>query len=98
MSGIAKGKILILEEDLKKWLGLPDDTEIISALHLGEGIELKVASKEPNGVTHSVKGWSSVKMVALPDGKGVVNGVAVHGLIDDSEISVTGDAFSCPLR
>lgn len=68
MSGIAKGKAFISEEDLKNLLGIPEDVEIISLLHIGDGIEIKLASKEPTILTKQISNntWCETRATTLP--------------------------------
>lgn len=70
MSGIAKGKAYVSEKDLKALLGIPEEVEIISLLHLGDGIELKLASKEPTLLTRSMGNniWHQTRARKLPLG------------------------------
>ncbi|MCY8228786.1 hypothetical protein MOC30_14445 [Bacillus spizizenii] len=101
---IAKGKVFITHEDLKRIFNLPESVEfIVSSLDNGS-LEIKIASKEPiEGLTACRADWRDVRRKAVPlkRDEGYCNCVVDNGSFiacDRSSIKLVCEICRLPIR
>ncbi|MGD2352002.1 hypothetical protein ACP8H2_09645 [Bacillus subtilis] len=64
---IAKGKVFITHEDLKRIFDLPESVEFIDSSLDNGSLEIKIASKEPiEGLTACRADWRDVRRKTVP--------------------------------